>query len=304
MSMPMTTGSLAKLIYPGVNKFFLNKYDEHKVEFTDLFDKYTSKRNFEEDVAIVGFSLMPAKSELAPVSMDTMRQGYTVRYIMVVYGLGFMISRELVEDNLYSEVSLKKATALAFSARQTKEVIAANVYNRAFNSSYTGGDGSALAVNNHANVSGGTYSNILTTAANMSEAALEQASVDIMKYTDDRGLRIAVIPETLIIPPDIMFEAERILHSPARVGTPNNDLNALNAMGKFPGGVKVNHYLTSATAWFIRTNCPEGMKYFERRGLEFTTDNDWDTENAKFKATERYAFGWTDAKAIYATPGV
>lgn len=304
MSMPMTTGSLAKLIYPGVNKFFLNKYDQYKTEYTDLFEEFTTKRNFEEDVGIVGFGLMPAKSELAPVSMDTMRQGYTVRYPMVTYGLGFMISRELIEDNLYSEVSLKKASALAFSAAQTKEIIAANTFNRAFNTAYTGGDALCLGNAAHLNVSGGTYSNILATAANLSEAALEQATIDIMKYVDDRGNRISLIPQTLHIPVDLIYEAQRILNSPARVGTPNNDLNALNDMGKFPGGVKVNHYFTSTTAWFLRTNCPESLKHFKRRGLEFTTDNDWDTENAKFKATERYAFGWTDPKGFYGTPGV
>lgn len=304
MSVPMTTGSLAKLLYPGVNKFFLNKYAEHKEQWNELFDTFDSKRNFEEDVAIVGFGLMNTKPELASIQYDAMRQGHTVRYTHIVYALGFQISRELVEDNLYSEVSLKKASMLAFSARQTKEIVAANVYNRAETSGYNGGDGVTLLSTAHPNVSGSTYSNRLTVAANLSEAALEQAAIDIRKYTDDRGNRIAIMPQKLILPVDLEFEAARILKSIGRVGTANNDLNALKSLGTFPGGYTCNNYFTSTTAWFIRTNCPEGMKHFKRRGVEFTTDNDFDTENAKFKATERYSFGWTDPKAVYGSAGV
>jgi hypothetical protein len=304
MSMPMNTGSFARLLYPGINKIFLNKYKEHEPQWTKLFDQYTTRRNFEEDLAVSGFGLMVQKGELAPVTFDSMRQGWQARYLMTTYALGFMISRELMEDNLYSEMSMKKASMLAFSARQTKEIIAANVYNRAFTSGYTGGDGSVLLVSSHPNISGGTYSNVLSTAANISEAALEQACIDIRKYVDDRGNRVNFNPQSLILPVDQEFEIERILKSPLRYGTANNDMNVLKSSGKFPKGVHLNNYLTSTTAWFIRTDCPEGMKYFSRRGLEFTTDNDWDTENAKFKATERYSFGWTDPKALYGTPGV
>jgi hypothetical protein len=303
MSMPMTTGSLARLIYPGANKFFLNKYNEHKEQYSKLFDSFDSKKNYEEDVGMIGFGLMVEKPELAPIQYDTMRQGWTKRYTHTVYALGFMISRELVDDNLYSEISLKKASMLAFSARQTKEIIGANVYNRAFTSGYVGGDGKVLGASDHPNVSGSTYSNILSTAANFSEAALEQACIDIRKYTDDRGNRVNFTPKSLHLPVDLEFEAERVLKSPARVGTTDNDLNALKALGKFPGGVNFNNYFTSTTAWFIRTDCPEGMKYFSRRAMEFNTDNDFDTENAKFKCTERYSMGWTDPKGFYGTPG-
>lgn len=303
MSMPMTTGSLARLVYPGVNKFFLNKYNEIPEIWPKLFDQFDSKRNFEEDVAISNFGLLVKKTELAPITFDTMRQGYSTRYTHVTYGLGFMISRELVEDNLYSEISLKKATMLTFSARQTKEIITHNVYNRAFNSSYTGGDGKTLIATDHPNVTGGTFSNQLSTNANLSEAALEQACIDIRKYLDDRGNRINLMIDSLILPVELEFEAERILKSPNRVGTTNNDVNALKSMGKFQKGIVVSPYLTSTTAWYIRTNCPEGMKFFQRRKLEFTTDNDWDTENAKFKCTERYVAGWTDPKALYASTG-
>lgn len=303
MSMPMTTGSLARLVYPGANSFFLNKYQEIKEIWPGLFDQFTSKRNFEEDVSISNFGLLVKKSELGPVTYDTMRQGPSVRYQHITYGLGFMVSRELVEDNLYAEISLKKATMLAFSARQTKEIIAHNVYNRAFNSSYTGVDGLSLINASHKNVAGGTYSNQLSGNGNLSEAALEQACIDIRKYKDDRGNRINLMLDALVLPVELEFEAERILKSPNRVGTTNNDINALKSMGRFQKGIIVSPYLTSSTAWFIRTNCPEGMKHFKRRSLEFTTDNDWDTENAKFKCTERYSFGFTDPKALYASTG-
>jgi hypothetical protein len=303
MSSPITTGSLAKLLWPGVNEFFMTKYKDHKEQWTELFEQYSSKRNFEEDVAMTDLGLLAEKAEGAPITYDTVKQGYTKRYQHTVYGLGFIITREMVEDDLYGQISKKKASALARSARHTKEIIAANVYNRAFNTSYLGGDGKALLVSDHPNVTGGTYSNILSTAANLSEAALEQACIDIRKYTDDRGLRINVGIKKLILPVDLEFEAQRILKSTGRVGTTNNDLNALNEMGKF-GTVVLNNFLTSTTAWFIRTDVDDGMKFFQRRGMEFTTDNDWSTENAMFKVTERYSLGWSDPKGLYGTPGV
>lgn len=303
MSAPMTTGSLARLIYPGVNKFFQTKYNDHETQWTDLFDSFTTNRNFVEDVALTGLGLMSEKSELAPISYDTMGQSYTTRYTMAVYALGFQISKELIEDDLYKEMSQKKASALARSARHTQEIIAANVYNRAFTSGYTGGDGKVLGASDHPNKNGGTYSNILSTAANLSEAAIEQAIIDIKKWTDDRGLRINVKPKSLIIPVDLEFEADRLFNSTLRSGTADNDKKS-KAFGMFPGGVKVNNFLTSTTAWFIRTDCPEGMKFFERRAMAFDTDNDFDTETAKFKCTHRYAYGWTDPKAFYGTAGV
>ena len=303
MSAPMTTGSLARLIYPGVNKFFQTKYNDHETQWTDLFDSFTANRNFVEDVALTGLGLMSEKSELAPISYDTMGQSYTTRYTMAVYALGFQISKELIEDDLYKEMSQKKASALARSARHTQEIIAANVYNRAFTAGYTGGDGKVLGASDHPNKNGGTYSNILSTAANLSEAAIEQAIIDIKKWTDDRGLRINVKPKSLIIPVDLEFEADRLFNSTLRSGTADNDKKS-KAFGMFPGGVKVNNFLTSTTAWFIRTDCPEGMKFFERRAMAFDTDNDFDTETAKFKCTHRYAYGWTDPKSFYGTAGV
>jgi phage major head subunit gpT-like protein len=220
-----------------------------------------------------------------------------------VFALGFIITREIMEDDQYDVVGQKKAQGLAFSIRQTKEVNGANVYNRAFNSSYTFGDGKEMISSSHPNFAGGTFSNIISTASDLSEAALEQACIDISLFTNDRGLRIAVKPETLIIPPTLDFEAARILKSQGRVGTEFNDINALNNLSKFTKGYFINHYLTDNDAWFIRTNVKDGLKYFERRADAFEQDNDFDTENAKFKATSRYSFGITDPRAIYGSAG-
>lgn len=303
MSMPINSGSFAKALWPGVNAWYGQKYNEYPVEWEKLFEKHTSRRAWEEDVGVTGFGLAVVKPEGAPVQYDTARQGFTSRYTHVVYGLGFMITREMVDDDLYDIIGKKRAQALAFSIRQTKEILGANVYNRAFNTSYTGGDGKALLVSDHPNINGGTYSNILSTAADLSEASLEQASIDISLLKDDRGLQIALVGEQVIIPPQLEFEIARIFKAQGRVGTDLNDPNALKELGKFRKGHIMNHYLTDTDAWFIRTNCPEGMKYFSRRDDEFGTDNDFDTENAKFKASFRCSFGWTDPKGLFGTPG-
>lgn len=299
----ITTGNFGKLLWPGLNKVYGKAYDEFKVEYPDLFDTFKSNKHYEEDLGVSSFGLTQVKAEGAPVNYDSERQAFLTRYTHVEYGLGFIVTKVMYEDDLYSVVGERRARGLAFSARQTKEVVGANVYNRAFNSSYTGGDGSALLVTNHANFAGGTWSNTLAVAADLSEAALEQACIDLMKFTNDRGLRISVMPQSLIIPSDLIFEAERILKSPYRVGTANNDINALKEMGKFPEGIVVNHYLTDTDAWFIRTNVQDGMKYWTRVDDTFTDDNDFDTDNAKYKVRARYSFGWTDPRGIYGSPG-
>ena len=219
-----------------------------------------------------------------------------------MYGLGFIITREIYEDDLYGKVGAQKAKALARSMRQTKEIIGANIYNRAFTSTYTGGDGKEMIATDHPNVSGGTFSNELATPADLSEAALEQAVIDIAGFRDDRGLLIAAKPEKLIIPYQLQFEAKRILDTDLRYQTADNDLNAIKEMGLFRE-VVVNHYLTDSDAWFIKTNVQDGVKYFERRADQFEMDNDFDTENAKFKATARYSFGWSDPRGIYGSAG-
>lgn len=298
----ITSGSFAKALWPGVNAWYGKAYTEYPVEWDKLFSKYTSSRAYEEDVGTSSFGLAVVKPEGDSISYDSERQGFTSRYSHVVYALGFVVTREAFDDDLYDVVGQRKAQGLAFSMRQTKETVGANVYNRAFNSSYTGGDGVALCSASHPNVAGGTWSNTLATAADLSEAALEQAMIDIAGYTNDRGLLIAARPTDLIIPRQLMFEAHRILKADGRVGTDLNDPNAIKDMGLFQN-VVVNHYLTDSDAWFLRTNVPHGMKYFERRADAFEMDNDFDTENAKFKATARYSFGWTDARGIYGSPG-
>ena len=299
--MAINSGSFAKALWPGVNSWYGEAYDKHGVEYTDLFDTHSSRKAWEEDMGTSMFGLASAKPEGQSISYDSAQQGYLTRYTHVTYGLGFIITREMVDDDQYDVIGKQRAQGLAFSMRQTKEVLAANVYNNAFTAG-TGGDSKFLLDTDHPNVAGGTWDNI-TTAATLSEAALEDLCIDIMEAKNDRGLNIALIPQTLHINPNLIFEADRILNSPLRVGTADNDLNALKNMGKFPGGVKVNHYLTDTNAYYIRTNCPDGMKHFERRADDFTMDNDFDTDNAKYKATGRYSFGWTDPRALYGNAG-
>lgn len=305
----ITTSSFAKALWPGVNAWYGDAYTQYPVEWDKLFEKNTSRKAFEEDVGGSYFGLASVKNEGAPITYDSSRQGFTSRYNHVVYALGFIITREIYEDDLYDVVGKQKAGSLAFSMRQTKEIVAANVYNRAFNTSYVGGDAATLIASaggggssSHANIAGGTWTNGVATAADLSEAALEQAVIDIASFTNDRGLKIAVRPRSLIIPKELMFEAQRILKTDGRVGTDLNDLNAIKTMGMIPE-IITNHYLTDTDAWFIRTDVKNGLKYFERRGDEFGMDEDFDTENAKYKATSRYSFGWTDARAIYGSPG-
>lgn len=298
----INSGSFAKALWPGVNAWYGKAYDEYSVEYTSLFDKFSSSKAWEEDVGISSFGLAVQKGEGAPISYDSEQQAFVTRYQHVVYALGFIITREMMEDDQYDVVGQRKAQGLAFSHRQTKEIVGANVYNRAFSGSYLGGDGVAMISASHPNIAGGTQSNIIATAADLSEASLEQACIDIAGFTNDRGLLIAVRPESLIIPRQLMFEAKRILASDGRVGTDLNDLNALKTMGIVPK-IVTNHYLTDTDAWFIRTNVKHGLKYFERRADAFEMDNDFDTENAKFKATGRYSFGWTDWRGIYGSAG-
>jgi len=310
MSGVITTSSFAKSLWPGVNTWFGQAYSEYPVEWDKLFEKNTSRRAFEEDVGTSGLGLAVVKDQAGSITYDSMRQGFTSRYNHVTYGLGFIVTREAFDDDQYDIVAKKKAQSLAFSMRQTKEIIAANVYNRAFNTSYLGGDGATLVASaggggstSAPNVTGGTYTNGPSAGVDLSEAALEQACIDIAGFTNDRGLKIAVRPRKLIIPKELMFEASRILKTEGRVGTDLNDINAVKNMGLIPDTV-VNHYLTDTDAWFILTDVRDGLKYFERRGDEFTMDEDFDTENAKYKATARYSFGWTDRRGIYGSPGI
>ena len=298
----ITTSSFAKALWPGVNAWYGKAYNDYSTEWDKLFEKNTSKKAYEEDVGLTGFGLARVKAEGAPIEYDSERQGFTTRYNHVVYALGFIVTREMFEDDQYDVVGQRKAKGLARSMRQTKEIIGANIYNRAFNSAYTGGDGKELIATDHPNVTGGTWSNELATASDLSEAALEQAAIDIYAFTDDRGLLIAAKPKKLVIASGNQFEAARILTADGRTGTDSNDQNILKNKGIIPETI-VNHYLTDTDAWFVLTDIQDGLKYFERRGDAFEMDNDFDTENAKFKATARYSFGWTDPRGIYGSPG-
>lgn len=298
----INTGSFAKALWPGVNRWYGKAYNDYPTEYDKIFENRSSSKAFEEDVMIASFGLALQKPEGAPISYDTERQGFITRYQHTVFALGFIITREMMEDDQYDIVGQRKAQGLARSIRQTKEINGANIYNRAFNASFVGGDGVSMVNASHPNITGGTWSNQIATASDLSEAALEQAHIDIAAFTDDRGLLIAAKPKTLVIPRQLIFEAKRILSSNGRVGSDVNDLNALKDMGIVQNTV-VNHYFTDPDAWFLLTDVPNGPAYFERRADEFGMDNDFDTENAKYKATSRYSFGWTDARGIYGSPG-
>jgi len=297
--MAVNMSDFAKLAWPGLNEIYGMGYAEHPLEYVDIFETRNSTKAFEEIIGSSMTGLASVKPEGGAIVYDDMTQGYTSRFQHIVYGLGIVITEELVEDDQYSTIGPMRAKALAKSMRSTKETVGANILNRAFNSSYTGGDGLELCSTVHTNVYGGTYQNELTTAADLSEASLEQACIDIGKWTDDRGNKVAARATDLIIPVDLMFEADRIINSSGRVGTADNDKNAI--MGKF--NIKVNHYLTDTDAFFLKTDVDSGLIHFERREDRFGMDNDFDTSNAKFKATGRYSFGWADPKGIFGSPG-
>lgn len=299
----INTGAISKALRPGVNSWFGLEYNQYPEEWKEIFDQEKSMMNFEEDVNVYGLNLAQVKPEGVALNYDTMQQSFLQRYIHVTYALGYIISREAIEDNLYVKLAQQRTEALARSMKQTKENIAANILNRAFNSSYTGADGLSLCNSAHLLSKGGTMSNVPTTAADLSEAALEQAMIDIAGYVDDASLRMMAKGMKLIIPRQLEYEAERILNSVLRVGTAENDLNAMKSLGKLPGGAIMNHYLTSASAWFIKTDVSNGLKMFQRRDLEVENDTDFDTENVKFKSSERYSFGWTDFRGIYGSNG-
>lgn len=298
----VSTGAIAKLLWPGLNARWGANYTEWPKEYTDLVDVFSSEMNYEEDQELTGFGLAPVKLQGMPTVYDTMQQGITNRYTHIAYSLGFIITREAIDDNQYEKVGMQRTGSLAFSMRQTKENVVANLYNRAFNGSYTFADGTTLLSTTHGTLTG-NQSNTLAVAADLSEASLEDMVIQIGQATNSRGLKISIQPKSLIIPINSQFEAMRILKSVGQSGTANNDLNALRAMGAFPDGVKVNHYLTDTDAFFIRTNVQEGLKLFERTAAEFKQDGDFDTDNLKYKAYERYSVGVSDWRGLYGSPG-
>jgi hypothetical protein len=297
----ITTGSHPKALWPGVYAWFGAKYNEHPQQYTRLFDIKSSSKNYEELVEQTGFGLAPVKAEGSSTAYDSHAQGVTARGTNVAYSLGYIVTREEKADNLYSEVSMQRAASLAFSMAQTRENVGANVYNRAFNTSYTGGDGKELCATDHGSLAG-DQSNELATAADLSEAALEDLTIQIMDAKNSKGLKISLQPKSLIVPTALVYDAQRILESTLQSGTANNDVNALRSMSIIPE-VVVNNYLTDADAWFIRTNAPSGLCWFDREPVQFSKDEDFDTDNAKAKAYMRFVPFWGDWRGLYGTPG-
>lgn len=298
----ITTGAHPKELWPGVKEFFGATFDEHAEEWSQIFDVESSDKSYEERVHHVGLGLAPVKDQGASISFEDTQQGYVSRITNITYALGGIVTREAIEDGQYESIATRLARYMAFSIRQTQENVAANVLNRAFSSTYTGGDGLELCSAVHVTADG-TQSNELAVAADFSETALEDLLVQIMNATDTKGLKISLIGQKLIVPPALTFEAARVLESVNQSGTANNDVNAIRALGMLPQGVAVNHYLTDADAWFVKTNAPEGMIYQTRRAVEFAKDNDFDTENAKMKASIRFGVGWADWRGLYGSPG-
>ena len=298
----ITTGNHPKALWPGIKAWWGRTYDEHKEEFPILFDADTSSRSYEEDVLVTGFGLAPAKAEGAGIKYDSETQGHVSRYTHVAYALGYICTHEELADNLYEVVSKRRAQALAFSFRQTKENVAANVYNRAFNSNFTGGDGTEFIATTHSTLSG-NQSNRLTVAADLSEASIEDLIIQVMGATNDRGLKISLMPRSLCVHRNDWFEANRILKSTLQNDTANNAQNVLLATNALPDGIKVNHYFIDADAFFIRTNVPRGALHYMREGISFDMENDFGTKNALAASYERYSFFWTDFRTTFGSPG-
>ena len=302
--MAISRAQLVKELEPGLNALFGLEYSRYENEHTEIFTTESSDRAFEEEVMLSGFGSAPVKNEGAAVEFDDAVEAFTARYTHETIALAFAVTEEAIEDNLYDRLAARYTRALARSMANTKQVKAAAVLNNAFSAgSYAGGDGVALLATNHPLVSGGTFSNTLATAADLSETSLEQSLIDIQAFVDERGLKVALQGRKLIIPKELQFTAERILKSPLRVSTADNDINAIKNMGMIPEGYRVNHFLTDSDAFFITTDAPNGLKHFVRAPLRTAMEGDFDTGNVRFKARERYSFGFSDPRGIFGSPG-
>ena len=301
--MAISRSQLVKELEPGLNALFGLEYNRYENEHAEIFVTETSDRAFEEEVMLSGFGSAPVKSEGANVTFDQATESFTARYTHETIAMAFAITEEAIEDNLYDRLAGRYTRALARSMANTKQVKSANVLNNAFNSSFTGGDGVELCSTSHPLASGGVLANTLSTAADLSETSLEQSLIDIAAFIDERGLKIALQGVKLIIPKELQFTAERIMKSPQRVGTADNDINALANMGMIPQGYRVNHYLTDTDAFFIMTDAPNGFKMFVRSPIKTAIEGDFDTGNVRFKARERYSFGFSDPRGIFGSPG-
>ena len=297
----IATGNHPKALWPGVYGWFGAEYESHEKQYTKLFETKTSTKNFEELVQQTGFGLAPVKPEGASTAYDSHSQGYVARGTNVPYSLGYIVTREELADNLYADVSMRRAGSLAFSMAQTRENVGANVYNRVITSGFNGGDGVPLGSTSHPSVSG-NQSNILATPADLSEASAEDLTIQIMDAVDPKGLKISLRPKRLIIPTATVYDAQRIFKSVLRVGTADNDTNALRLLGAIPE-IVVNNYFTDSDAWFIRTTAPSSLCWFDRELPQFTKDEDFDTDNAKAKGYMRFIPFWGDWRGLYSSSG-
>ena len=300
--MAISRAQLVKELEPGLNALFGLEYKNYENQHTQIYSVESSDRAFEEEVMESGFGEAPVKSEGSGVSYDQAQEVYTARYTHETIALAFSLTEEAVEDNLYDRLSARYTKALARSMAQTKQIKAAAVLNGAFTTS-SGGDGVVLCATNHPTLSGPNLSNTLATPADLSETSLEQSLIDIAAFTDERGLKIAVQGLKLIIPKELMFTADRIMKSTLRVGTADNDVNAIRNMGMVPQGYVVNNFLTDPDAFFLKTDAPNGMKMFERVSMKTGFEGDFDTGNVRYKARERYSFGFSDPRGIFGSPG-
>ena len=300
--MAISRAQLLKELLPGLNALFGLEYKQYGEEHKEIYETETSERSFEEETKLSGFSAAPVKPEGQAIAYDNAQEAWTARYNHETIALGFSITEEAVEDNLYDSLSKRYTKALARAMAYTKQVKAASVLNNAFSASYVGGDGVSLCNASHPLVSGGTNSNRLT-ASDLNETSLEAAVIQISLWTDERGLLIAAKPRKLVVPPALMFVSKRLLDTELRVSTADNDINAIKAMGSIPEGYTVNHFLTDPNGWFLTTDVPNGMKHFVRTPLQNSMDGDFDTGNVRYKSRERYSFGWSDPLGIFGSPG-
>ena len=301
--MAISRAQLLKELLPGLNALFGLEYARYGEEHKEIYETETSERSFEEETKLSGFSAAPVKNEGQAIQYDNGQEAWTTRYNHETIALGFSITEEAIEDNLYDSLSGRYTKALARGMSYTKQVKAAAVVNNGFNSAYVGGDGVSLFNSAHPLVNGGTNSNTPTTQVDLNETSLEAAVIQIAGWTDERGLLIAARPKKMIIPPPLMFVAKRLLDTELRVATNNNDINAIKQMGAIPEGYTVNHFLTDPNAWFLTTDVPNGLKHFERTPLQNSMDGDFDTGNVRYKSRERYSFGWSDPLGIWGSSG-
>ena len=301
--MAISRAQLAKELEPGLNALFGLEYDRYENEHAEIFEEETSDRAFEEEVMLGGFTSAPVKEEGTAITFDDAQETYTARYTHETIALAFALTEEAMEDNLYDRLGARYTKALARSMAHTKQVKAAATLNNAFNSSFTGGDGKELCATDHPLSGGGTLRNEPSTAADLNETSLENALIDISTFVDERNMIIALRGMKLIVPPQLQFIADRLLESTLRPGTADNDVNAVRNMGMLPEGYVVNHFLTDTDAFFIKTDAPNGFKHFERTPMSTGMEADFDTGNMRFKARERYSFGFSDPRCVFGSPG-